>query len=101
MVLGSASRSSSERFGLVLLCLHLHAGCGWELKHRCALPFNQTGEQNDVTARKLQRIVMSMRIMAVDLAKSRHSLLNFTVPEEREARLVPDYLLEGQLRSGK
>jgi len=71
------------------------------LKHSCALALNQSSEENDISAWKLQRIVMSMRIMAIDLAKSRHSLLDFLMPEELEARLVPNYLLEGQLGSRK
>jgi len=58
-------------------------------------------EENDLSARKLQRIVMGMRILAVNLAKSRHSLPNFLVPEAPEPRLVPDHLPEGQFGSGK
>src|SRR5262249_1046327 len=49
----------------------------------------------------LQRIVMSMRVVAVDLSKPRHSLLGFPVPEEPESGLVPNCLPEGQLGSRK
>src|SRR5262245_48702451 len=44
---------------------------------------------------------MSMRVVAVDLSKPRHSLLGFPVPEEPESGLVPNCLPEGQLGSRK
>src|SRR5262245_55352931 len=44
---------------------------------------------------------MSMRVVAVDLSKPRHSLLGFPVPEESESGLVPNCLPEGQLGSRK
>src|SRR5262249_31916367 len=61
----------------------------------------QVGEQNDFSVRELQRIVMSMRVVAVDLSKPRHPLLGFPVPEEPESGLVPNCLPEGQLGSRK
>src|SRR5215831_1745033 len=78
----------------------LRAGWGWELQHACALPLMQVGEKNDFSVRELQRIVMSMRVVAIDLSKTRHPLLYF-VPEEPESGLVPNCLLEGQLGSRK
>jgi hypothetical protein len=69
------------------------------LQHGCALPLKQIGEKNDFSVRELQRIVMSMRVVAVDLSKPRHSLLGFPVPEEPESGLVPNCFLESELGS--
>jgi hypothetical protein len=65
------------------------------------LPLKQVGEKNDFSVRELQRIVMSMRVVAIDLSKPRHPLLRFSVPEEPESGLVPNCLPEGELGSGK
>jgi len=85
----------------LLLYLHLHAGCGWELQHGCALPLRQISEKNDFSVRELQRIVMSMRVVAVDLSKPGYSLLDFPMHEEPNPGLVSNYLLKGQLGSRK
>src|SRR5262249_22425210 len=44
---------------------------------------------------------MSMRVVTVDLSEPGYSLLDFPMPEEPDSGLVSNYLLEGQLGSGK
>jgi len=66
------------------------------------LTFTQPGKQHDLPVRELQRVVMHVWLLQVDLPESSYLLLDeFLVPEELKNTLAFDLPLERDLRAGK
>ena len=62
-----AARSGNERIALLLVRFDRSARRSRQLKHGRVLAFAQPGEQNDLSIRKFQRVVVRRRLFLIDL----------------------------------
>ena len=62
-----AARSGNERIVLLLIRFDRSARRSRQLKHGRVLAFAQPGEQNDLSIRKFQRVVVRRRLFPIDL----------------------------------
>ena len=62
-------RSGNERTALLLLRFVRGARRSRQLQHGRVLTFAQSGEQNDLSVGKLERVVVHRRLFQVDLPK--------------------------------
>jgi hypothetical protein len=87
-----------------LLCLDLSWGSwfGRKLEHCCLLTFEQASQEHNLTFRKLQRIVMCILIILVDLPEDSCGVIKGTsFPTEDPARLTTYFRCKGKLGSRK
>jgi hypothetical protein len=72
-----------------------------QLQDRRALTLAQASQQHDLPAGELQRIVMNMRLIHIDLPEAGDLLLDPSNREETEGRLAFDIPLKCKLSAGK
>ena len=73
--------------------------CRWQLEHSGALAFFQQRQQNNLAIRKFQGIVMSRRLILINLSEDR-SLVTDCRRKPRPGSYFPDLFRKGQLGSG-
>src|SRR5262249_15857658 len=75
---------------------------GRQLQHGHVLPFDQPRDENDLAARQLERVVMDVRLVHVDLPEACHSYAGscLAAPSSKEAAaaLELDVVVERNLR---
>src|SRR5262249_25661018 len=81
---------------MFMLLLRTRRGCR-QLQHGRALTFTQARQQHDLAAGELQRIVMNMRLVHMDLSEAGDPLLDPSNWQETEGRFAFDILLERKL----
>jgi hypothetical protein len=74
---------------------------GGELQHRGALPDAEAGQQHHLAARKLQRVMMLVGTVRIDLPESRDILSQLLVGKESERVVTLDLAVEHELRPRK
>jgi hypothetical protein len=72
-----------------------------QLQYRSALPGDQPSELQNLPVWEFQRIVVEVRIVHLDLAKTRNLVLDTARAKKAEGAVVPDLVVEGQFRSGQ
>src|SRR5262249_1208959 len=84
-----------------LLCLRL-SHSNWlcrKLEHCRLLIFNQVSQQHDLTVWKLQRIMMCMRVLLVDLSEDRCRVIDG--PRDGPRRVTTHFRCKGEFCSRK
>jgi hypothetical protein len=77
-------------------------GLRWKLEHRCFLTLPQISQQDHLPVWKLQRIMMGVWVVLVDLSKdSRRVIDHFHLPPKPPASAAPYRSGEGKLCSRK
>src|ERR1700730_2575453 len=105
--LACQQRSGRERrlasLGRCRFLLAGGAGGRGQLQYGCTLAFTKTGKQHHLAVRELERIVMSHRVVHVDLPKTREPLSSLLVRKDSnsERRLTFHIRLERNLSARK
>jgi hypothetical protein len=95
------ARSGNERTVPLLLRFVRGARGRRQLQHGRVLTFAQPGELYDLTVRELQRVVMHVGLLQVDLLESRYLVTDqFLASEDLKNMLAFDFRLECDLRAG-
>ena len=95
-------RSGNERTALLLLCFVRGARRSRQLQHGRVLTFREPGEQHDLPVGELQRIVMHVLLLHLDLPESSYLLpYEFLASGELKNMLAFDFRLECDLRARK
>src|ERR1700731_303657 len=71
------------------------------LQHSGALARGQPRDQNDLAARKLQRVMMDVRVFHVDLAETGDFVPDAGFAEQTESAVVSNTFLKCELGAGK
>lgn len=74
---------------------------GGQLQHGRTLTFAQLRQQNDLPIGKLERIMMDVGLVHVDLPELSHLVPELTLWAKCTAGLALHFILEGELRTGK
>src|SRR5262249_62396648 len=79
------------------------ARSGRQLQHNCMLPLAQSGDEHNLPVRELERVVMYVRLILIDLPEARDFLPNLfrQLQIREETVLVVDLSLEHDLRARK
>jgi hypothetical protein len=62
---------------------------------------DQLGDLQNLPIGEFQRVVLNMRIVEIDLPKAGDPVIHMGLAEEAEGAVVPDIVVEGQLRPGQ
>ena len=73
----------------------------WQLQHGRVLTFAQMSQQHDLAIGELQRIMMDLRLVLVDLPESSHLVSNLAQWLPKTDGLILHVLLEGEFGAGK
>src|SRR5208282_5699699 len=97
-----AARSGNERNALLLLRFVRGARGSGQLQHGRVLTFREPGKQHDLPVGELQRVVMHVWLLHLDLPESSYLLPDeFLATDELKNTLAFDFRLECDLRAGK
>src|SRR5580704_6822625 len=94
-----ARRAAGRGFRRFEFAAHLRGGR--QLQYGRSLARNKPRHQHDLAAGELQRVMMNMRIVHVDLAKAGDALVDPGAAEHAEGAVVVHGLVESDLGAGK
>ena len=87
--------------GFVLLAARLFRGTtgrrGRQLKNGCSLPFGKPRQERDRAARKLERIVMQIHLVGIDLTEARNPPADSAVRQQSVAHIDLHIAVESDL----
>jgi Nucleotidyl transferase len=83
--------STSVSDALLGFCLRRGRGLGRQLQHNRILAFRQAGQQDNLSVRELQRVVMSRHALFVDLPENCRSVIEFfAAPTQQTSQSIRD-----------